>query len=229
MTAKVRGVEHLAAEVDLRVTGELQVLATKASEAGAPALEDDVGRHGVVLAADVALVGDRALARGHAARWATALIRRAGAEDVAVAVDQRVQIARAVGSAARAPGPDQRGVVRRRPTRSARRPRRCPRRSGSARTRCIPAACPTMTATRTKPNERSQRVMTTPCAARHLRPGRWLEKRGEDRILGARARRWQRGSQRAGSSGERRRHGQARAPSPPASSPPAGGRALAST
>ena len=91
-----RGVEGLAAVVDREGHRGRPGVGHERGEARARVPEDAVGGDGVVLAADVALVFDRAGARRHAAGGRAPLVGGARGEDVAVAVDQGVQIARAV-------------------------------------------------------------------------------------------------------------------------------------
>ena len=96
-----RRVEGHAVEVDREGDGRGPRVGDEGREAPAVAAEDDVGDDDVVLAADVALVVDGGGAGVDAGAVRPAgLVRRAGADDLAVAVDERVQIVRAVGAGA---------------------------------------------------------------------------------------------------------------------------------
>src|SRR4029079_5258186 len=92
---------NLAVALDRQSRGRAPRVGDECGEASSARREDHVGRHDVVGASAAALVCLRRFAGRLASVRGASLIRRAGAERISVAVDERVEIARAVGSGAK--------------------------------------------------------------------------------------------------------------------------------
>src|SRR5262249_34938639 len=96
---EVRRGKRLALELDLDRDRRVPGVGDEGGEAGALGVRDDVRVDGIVVAADGALVLLGAVAGLDAAVHAAALVGRAGRDDHVVAVEDLVQVGRAVGAA----------------------------------------------------------------------------------------------------------------------------------